>query len=917
METIARDTGPGERKAPRGLPTGTVTLLFTDIEASTRLELAVGTERYADLRERHRELLRAAWREHDGIEIGTEGDSFFVVFERPSEAVAASADAQRALAAEGWSDGAAVRVRMGLHTGEAAVAGGSYVGTAVNRASRIAAAAHGGQVLVSAATRLLVADRLPAGVDLRDLGAHRLRDLPQPERLFQLTIEGLPNEFPPLRGQVGDSLPVQLTSFVGRESELVAAERLLATSRLLTLTGPGGTGKTRLSIALAARAADMYPDGVVFVPLAPIDDALLVPATIARALGIADLSGRPALDAVVEHLGEKRLLLVIDNFEQVLSAAAVIAELLRRTPNSTVLLTSRAVLHVTGEQEYEVPGLPAPPDIDRLSSAAAARLPGPLRRCEPEAIGRFEAVRLFVARARAVRPDFELDDSNAWAIARITARLHGMPLPIELAAARVKLHAPDAILARLDDQLGLLASSARDVPERQRTMRGAIAWSVDLLSPAERTLLARLGVFTGGFDFASAVEVCRGPDLSEAAIEDGIAGLVDQSLVRRVPDAAGRAAILEPIREYSLERLAAGGELEGLRDRHVEHFLAVAEEASANLAGADQGRWLDRLDLERDNLRAALGWTIERPLPDSAVRLAFGIWRFWQKRGYLDEGGARLRAILDAPWSQAHPLRAKALEAYGGVRYWQGRIEDALPAYVEATRLWRTVGDRRELANALYNEAFTRGVAQPEIARPMLDEAAAIYRDLDDDVGLGNVLWGAGIAAIQTDDVARAEGLFVEARERFRSAGERTMEAWADHMLGSALAFRGHFDEADAAFTASLDHFEEVGDVAGISIVLGDLAIGEFRRGLLERSARLWLASRELSRTTGVNLMEATMSAFPNIWVAATAEDLPPGRYEEIAREVRGWSLDDMLAYARAAESGDAAASVAAPAERP
>ncbi len=909
METAARAADP--------LPTGTVTLVFSDIESSTRLELAVGTARYADLLERHRALLRAAWRAHDGREIGTEGDSFFVVFVRPSGAVAASTEAQRALAAEAWPDGGTIRVRIGIHTGEAAIAGGSYVGTAVNRAARIAAAAHGGQILVSSATRVLVADALPSGVTLRDLGAHRLRDLPQPERLFQVAIDGLPSEFPPLRGQVGDTLPVQLTSFVGRESELAAAERLLATSRLLTLTGPGGTGKTRLSIALAGRAADMYPDGVVFVPLAPIDDAMLVPATVARALGIADLGGRPALDAVVEHVGEKRLLLVVDNFEQVLSAAPIIAELLRRTPNSTVLLTSRAVLHVTGEQEYEVPGLPAPPDIDRLSSAEVTRLPGPLRRCEPEAIGRFEAVKLFIARARAVRPDFELDDSNAWAVARITARLHGMPLPIELAAARVKLHAPDAILARLDDQLGLLASTARDVPERQRTIRGAIAWSVDLLGDAERTLLARLGVFLGGFDFATAADVCSDADLSATAIEDGIGALVDQSLVRRAADSAGRATLLEPIREFALERLAADGEIETIRDRHAEHFLALAEEASTRLAGADQGHWLDRLDVERDNLRAAVGWAIERPNPDAAIRLTFAIWRFWQKRGYLDEGAARLRAILDAPWSLTHPLRPKALEAYGSVRYWQGRIEDALPAYEEATRLWRAAGDAPEIANALYNEAFTRGVAEPLVARPMLEEAAAIYRELHDDVGLGNVLWAAGIAAINTNDAARSEGLFIEAREHFRRSGERTMEAWADHMLGAALAFRDEFDEADAVFTASLDHFEEVGDVAGIAIVLGDLAIGEYRRGHLERSARLWLSSRELSRTTGVNLMEATMSAFPNIWVSATAEDLPPGRYDELAAEVRGWSLDDMLAYARAIDPGDATTAVAASVAQP
>jgi len=896
------------------LPTGTLTLVFTDIEGSTRLELALGTARYAELRERHRELLRTAWRANDGVEVGTEGDSFFVVFERPSAAATAAADAQRALMAEPWPADGIVRVRMGMHTGEVGLVGGSYVGTPINRAARISSAAHGGQVVLSATTRALVGDSVPNGTSLRDLGAHRLRDLPAAERLFQLVIDGLPSEFPPLRGQVGDTLPVQLTSFVGRDSELSAAERLLSTSRLLTLTGPGGTGKTRLAIALAQRAADMFPDGVVFVPLAPIDDAMLVPATVARALGLGDLAGRPALDVVVEHLGEKRVLLVVDNFEQVLSAAAVIAELLRQTPNSTVLLTSRAVLHVTGEQEYEVPGLPAPPDIDRLPASEVARLPGPLRRCEPGAVGRFEAVRLFVARARAVRPEFELSEANAWAVARITARLHGMPLPIELAAARVKLHSPESILARLDDQLGLLASAARDVPERQRTIRAAIAWSVDLLAEAERTLLGRLGVFVGGFDFSSVVAVCGG-DLDEIAIEDGLAALVDQSLVRRAPDSPSRTELLEPIREYAVEQLAALGELQDRRDVHVRHFLALAEEALPNLASADQGRWLDRLELDRDNLRAAIDWAIERPLPAEAARLAYALWRFWQKRGYLDEGAARLTAILAAPWSGDDPvLRAKSLEALGGIRYWQGNIEAAIAPYAEATTMWREIGDERELANALYNESFTRGMDERRIARPMLEEARVIYTELDDDLGLGNVLWATSGALIQEGRGAEAEPLLREARERFARAGNRTMEAWSDHMLGAALVLQDRFDEAAPPFNASLRHFEEVGDVSGIALALADLSVTERRHADAERAARLWLAGRSLARATGINLLEASLVAFPDIWVEVGPDDLPPGRFEALEREVEAWSLDEMLAYARAtgpASGGDATAPAA------
>ncbi len=887
-------------RSARHLPVGTLTLVFTDIEGSTRLELAVGTDRYAALLDRHRALLREAWAAADGIEIGTEGDSFFVVFERPSAAVAAAVAGQRALAAEAWPKDGGIRVRMGVHTGEVARGEMGYVGTAINRAARIAASAHGGQVLLSSTTRSLVADGLPDGVTIRDLGAHRLKDLPQPERLFQLVIAGLPSEFPPLRGEVGDSLPVQLTSFVGRETELATVERLLATSRLLTLTGPGGTGKTRLAIALANRAADMFPDGVVFVPLAPIDDAVLVPATIARALSIGDTGARPPLDLVIEQIGEKRLLLVLDNFEQVLSAAPVIAEILRRTPNSTILLTSRAVLHLTGEQEYEVPGLPAPPDVDRLPAAEIARIPAPLRRSDPEAVGRFEAVRLFVARARAVRPDFELDESNAAAVARITARLHGMPLPIELAAARVKLHEPAAVLARLDDQLGLLASASRDTPERQRSIRGAIAWSVGLLAPTERTLLARLGAFVGGFDFASAVAVAGGDGLAGPEVEDGIAALVDQSLATRSGTVPGRFVMLEPIREYAVELLAAAGELQSRRDRHAERFLALAEEAGPHLAGDDQAAWLDRLDAERDNLRAAVGWAIERPLPVTALRLGSTLWRFWQKRGYLDEGGTRLATILAADWSRDDPaLRAKALEALGGIRYWQGRIADATGPYAEATAIWRALGDRRELANALYNESYAWSVDDRTYAMPLLDEATRIYRELGDDAGLGNVLWAAGTNHLQRAEAAAAEPLFAEARDRFRRAGDRTMEAWADHMLGAAYAVLGQPDEALRTFGAALDHFVAVGDVSGIALALGDFGVAARAFGKLETAARLDLMARTLARAIGANILDASASSFPGIWSATTPEELPPGRYEAIAAEVAALSLDEMVAYAR------------------
>ena len=408
------------------LPTGTVTFLFTDIEGSTRLvrELA---ERWPPLLERHRAIIRAALSAHEGVEVQTEGDGFFAAFARAPAAVAATVRAQRDLAAEPWPPDAPIRVRMGLHAGEGVVDGeGSYVGHDVHRAARVAGAAHGGQVLLSETVRALAGAALPAGVALRDLGEHRLKDL-RPEPLAQLVVDGLRSDFPPVRSLDArpNNLPTQLTSFVGRERELATAAGLLAATRLLTLTGPGGTGKTRLSLQLAATVADAYPDGVWFVALEPLRDPDLVLPTVARTLGVAQRQAESALEALAASMGERRVLLVLDNFEQVIDAAEQVGELLRACPSVRIIVTSRAVLRISGEQEYVVPGLPSPPDTSRLSRVELENLPVAQRHPSPASLGQYEAVRLFIARAVAVRPDFAVTNANAPAVAGICARLHG------------------------------------------------------------------------------------------------------------------------------------------------------------------------------------------------------------------------------------------------------------------------------------------------------------------------------------------------------------------------------------------------------------------------------------------------------------------------------------------------------------
>ena len=588
-------------------------------------------------------------------------------------------DAQRALGAEPWPAAATVRVRMGLHTGEGVLdAEGLYVGPDVHRAARVAAAGHGGQVVLSGTTASAVEAALPEGVSLRALGEHRLKDL-KPERLWDVAIAGLRSDFPPIRSLDArpNNLPTQLTAFVGRERELDEARELLLRSRLLTLTGPGGTGKTRLSLQLAGNVMEAFPGGIWFVPLANVTDPSLVLATIAHAVGIPETPGRRPLDALADALAGKAVLLVLDNLEQLVDAAADIADLLRTLPQLTIVGSSRAVLRISGEQEYAVGGLGVPPDPSRLSPLERERLSDAERRRDPEALARYAAVRLFVTRATSVRPDFALTADNADAVAGICARLGGMPLAIELAAARVRSLPPAAILARLGHQLDLLASGSRDLPERQRSLRGAISWSHDLLDEPCRRLLERLAVFVGGCRLEDA-EVVGGPaeELGQDVL-DGLGSLVDQSLLRvEAPDDEPRYRMLEPIREFALERLETSGQAEAIRDRHASRFLEIAENAAPHLTSDLQRHWLDRLEADLDNLRAALDHATASVETETALRFVAALWRFWQIRGYLLEGIGRAKAVVAMPGTEAYPApRLAALEALGGLAWWVADYE--------------------------------------------------------------------------------------------------------------------------------------------------------------------------------------------------------------------------------------------------
>jgi predicted ATPase/class 3 adenylate cyclase len=820
------------------LPTGTVTFMFTDIEGSTRLLQEVG-DRFAGILNEHDAIIRAAIADANGVQVGSAGDSFFVAFGEPVNGVVAAVRAQRDLAAHQWSHGQPVRVRMGLHTGRGELGGDGYVGIDVHRAARIADAAHGGQVLLSDVTARLVEAALPAGVHLRSLGEHRLKDLDHAEHLHQLEIAGLPSQFPPPRSLEARSsnLPAELSSFVGREAEMAEIERLLQRSRLVTLTGPGGSGKTRLAIQVASRLLGSFTDGVFFVDLSSISDPTVVAPTVAKALAVPQQSGLPVLDAVKNHLRNRSALIVFDNFEQVLQAGSVVEELLAAAPRAKAIVTSRVTLSAPGEQEFEVPPL-RPPDPASLRDLTTLR--------------RSAAVRLFVDRAQGVVPRFELDEQNAATVAAITTRLDGLPLAIELAATRLKILTPKQLLDRLADRFALLSSSSKTLPERQRTLRGAIEWSYELLDERERRLFARLAIFTGGWTLASAAAVCDPKSIGLDAL-DGISALVDKSLLRRSLDASWiRFSMLETIREFAQQKLRESGELDEIRNRHAVHYLDLALEAEPHLVADDQVEWLDRCDAEHGNIRDALRWAIESDRADLGQQAAGALWRFWQQRGHIAEGGRWLAQVLALPSGQAPTAaRAKALIGAGGIAWWVPDAEAAGRFYGEAVDVERRLGDPGGIAEALYNQAFVVAGSDINAAMRLLHEALGHFREVGDEGGVAKTLAMLVIGDAQAERWAAVATSLEEAVAILRRTGDRLNLAFDLLWLSFAYGRLERQDDARSAGLESLRLFKEGDNPTGIGIALTNLAFLATWEGRHEDAIRLAAASSRVKQLVG------------------------------------------------------------------
>jgi predicted ATPase/class 3 adenylate cyclase len=862
------------------LPEGTVTFLFTDIEGSTRL-WEQHPEAMRRALARHHELVSQGIEAHGGSVITRqgEGDSFFAVFARAGDAVAAACALQRELQAERWPEETLLRVRMALHTGEAELRGGDYFGGAVNRCARLRGVGHGGQTLLSQTTAALVRDELPEGVSLRDLGTHRLKDLQRPEPIFQLMYPELAGEFPPLRSleAFAHNLPLQLTRFIGREREMEAVKRLLQRTRLLTLTGAGGCGKSRLALQVAAELVGEYAEGVWFVELAALSEPALVPQTLAAALGVREEPGRPLLGTLVDALRPRSLLLVLDNCEHLLPACAQLAEgLLRSCPNVRLLATSREGLGIAGEQSYRVPCLSVP-DPEQLPPLGALQ--------------QYEAVSLFADRAILSQPEFAVTAANAAAVAQVCQRLDGIPLALELAAARVKVLPVEKIAARLDDRFRLLTGGSRTAAaasgtRRQQTLRALIDWSYHLLTEPERTLLRRLSVFAGGWTLEAVEAVCPGEGIEGWEILDLLTSLVEKSLVlHEEPGRESRYRLLETVREYGRECLELHGEAAAATERHARYFLAQVEElkvAARERGSVDQEEWFDQLDAEY-----------------AGLRLAAALREFWIVRGHFSAARRWLERIL-AQRSDGAPAAAwaGALLAAGSLAYFRGDYSSARSLLTESLAVARAVQEPEPVVwSLLYLGTLLRAEGDLVGARCLFEESLVVAEETGN---AGDIAWslrGMGFVASEQSDYAGACAYLERSLALAREIGDNSGVAWS--LLNLADTARRLRDHARAAtlYRESLICFEKTSSKRNLAFALEGLAWLVSEEGRSERAAQLLGAAELLREASGCPIAPSDRGAYDGL-VAAVRTSLGGEAFAAMWAEGRAMTPDQATAYA-------------------
>ena len=774
-------------------PSGTVTFLFTDIEGSMKLAQAHPGD-WEAARQRHHAILSAACEAHHGYVFQVVGDAFCIAFSTAPEALSTALEAQHSLQSENWGQ-TPIRVRMGAHTGTAETHNGDYHGyLTLAHVQRVMPTAHGGQMLVSSATAGLLAGQLPSGTTLRDMGEHRLKGLLNPEHLWQVIAPDLPHDFPPLQtlNAIPNNLPLQPTSFVGREREIAEVKQLLSTTNLLTLTGSGGTGKTRLSLQIAAEVLDQFKDGAWFVELAALSDPALVPLTIAYVLGVREEPVRPLMATLLEWLRPKQLLLILDNCEHLVEACALFADaVLHGSRQTRILASSREALGIAGELGWHVPSLATP---------------GPNQTVTAVQLGQYAAVRLFLDRARFALPAFSVTNANAPAVAQICYRLDGIPLAIELAAARIRVFSAEQIAARLDDRFRLLTGGSRTALPRQQTLRSAIDWSFSLLSEPERILFRRLSVFEGGWAFDAAETVCAGTDIEDADVLDLLTHLVEKSLVAADEQRGeSRYRMLETIRQFAHDKLRESGESEALRKRHLEFFVQLAGQFDIHYFGQNQLTWLNRLKQEHDNVRVAVEWSLKTGDIRSAMRLVTPLFYLWVLH-YPVEGLAYIHQIRLRPEAAGEPVAyADLLCTEGNIRFFQEDLAGARQPLEEAITLAKKVGNNPALLDAL-NVLGRLALAQRdyESARSYLMEDLQRAREEGNAFYMGDALQALGDVALGSDNLAEAQRLNEEAIAIFAPIGDRVVMGISQRRLGQMALRQGDYASASTYIRASV-----------------------------------------------------------------------------------------------------------------
>ena len=842
------------------LPSGTVTFLFTDIEGSTKL-----AQQYPDampiLLARHHEILKQTIQAQNGYVFQNEGDSLAVAFHSAMDAVNAALSAQRLLQHEAWAP-APIKVRMGIHTGAAQLNDPSaptiYTGYATLASTqRIVSAGHGGQILLSGATRELIQDALPAKIELLDLGEKRLKDLLRPVHLYQLNIAGLLTTFPPLKtlDSFQNNLPTQLTTFIGREDEIAEVKQELELHRLVTLTGSGGTGKTRLSLQVAAQILDRFKDGVWFIELAPITDPELVPNTVAGILGVREEAGRPLMTTLMDWLSDQELLIILDNCEHLLDACARFTDsVLRGSPETRIMASSREALGIAGETAYRVPSLPTPNPKEQLNLEQ-------LQECD--------SARLFIERATQTLTTFKVTNATVLPLTQICYRLDGIPLAIELAAARVKVLSIEQIAERLDDRFRLLTGGSRTALPRQQTLRALIDWSYHLLSDQERLLFRRLAVFVGGWTLEAAEAACSGDGIEAIDILDLLAHLVDKSLI--IVENAGKESRyhrLETIRQYAREKLFETEEAARMRDRHLDYFRTLAEKAEIEIVNANQVAWLQRLDVEFDNIRAALEWSQEKRVQDG-LRLGSAIWRFCLRYGYTNELVEKLNQLLQHPQGILRTLaRAKSLYVLSILAVWQSDYVRLRALADESYAIYKEIGDQGGEAAGLYALGLAADRNADPNALSLLLQSLALYRSMNDKTDICDVLI---VISQVSREVAQQQACLEEALALARARGDVITMAGALDNLGRIARDLGNFAQARAWLEESLEIQRPLGAPGYVS-TLGYLSILALYEGKLTEARAYLDEELALSRQPGMPVMLSHLWTLVNMGFVALHE---------------------------------------------